>query len=283
MSNIILVAETGSDIPKSMAAEKNIYLVPMHVSMGGQILDDGSFPPAEVCQYYDKTGILPKTSGSSPGDFSKVFDAIHKQWPEKKILHLAYSAATTCSYQSALVAAEGRDYVASLDTKHVSVGQGSIVIRMAELLAQNPEMSLLEAVEIAKIFSAQAKMCFLPDDLEYLRAGGRVSNAVCLMGRLLNIHPRIEVVDGHLIGTKKHRGSMEKLVPALIHSYSQEQNLNRERLWLIHSVGLSESVRCAAEKTAFELNYKDVTWIDPGCVITTHGGPGAFGIVGFSS
>lgn len=45
-------------------------------------------------------------------------------------------------------------------------------------------------------------MCFIPDELEYLRAGGRVSNAVALCGKLLGIHPRIELLDGQLVATK---------------------------------------------------------------------------------
>jgi fatty acid-binding protein DegV len=37
-----------------------------------------------------------------------------------------------------------------------------------------------------------------------------------------------------------------------------------------------------AEKKAKDLGYQKVSWIKTGCVITTHGGPGAFGIAGYS-
>ena len=103
--NIVLVAETGSDITLEIAEEYGIYLVPMHISMGEETLDDGSFPSKEICAYYEQTGKVPKTSASSPHDFITVFDLIHELWPEKHILHLAYSAVTTCSYQNALLAA----------------------------------------------------------------------------------------------------------------------------------------------------------------------------------
>ena len=49
---IVLVAETGSDITPELAEEYGIFLVPMHVSMGDQTLDDGAFPPEDVCAYY---------------------------------------------------------------------------------------------------------------------------------------------------------------------------------------------------------------------------------------
>ena len=64
--SIILMAETGSDVTPELAKELGVLLVPMHVSMGDQTLDDGTFPPEEVCAYYDRTGTAPTTSGSTP-------------------------------------------------------------------------------------------------------------------------------------------------------------------------------------------------------------------------
>lgn len=206
MSQIILVAETGADIPPELAAQYNIRIVPMHVSFGSTTRDDGTFPSEEVCTYYDLTRELPKTSGSMPEDFTRVFDQIHMEYPEAHILHLAYSAVTTCSYHSAKIAAEGRDYVTSLDTKTVTIGQCAIVVRMARLLQAHPEWEIEQAVQSAEELIVRARMCFIPNELEYLRAGGRVSNAVALCGRLLGIHPLIEIQDGYLVATKKLRG-----------------------------------------------------------------------------
>lgn len=100
MSQIILLAETGSDIPADLAKKEGIELVPMHVSFGQTTKNDGSFPPSEVVSFYKETGILPKTSGSVPEDFTTVFDRIHAAHPDAQILYLAYSAVTTCSYHN---------------------------------------------------------------------------------------------------------------------------------------------------------------------------------------
>ena len=140
MSSIILIAETGSDVTPELAKEYGIHLVPMHVSLGETTLDDGAFPPEEVCAYYDQTGKVPRTSACNPEDFTVVLDEIHAKYPDKQILHLAYSAVTTCSYQNALIASEGRDYIRSVDTKHVSVGQAAVVLAVAQLLRDKPEL-----------------------------------------------------------------------------------------------------------------------------------------------
>lgn len=280
--NIVLLAETGSDLPQEIAERYGIALVPMHVTFGDVTLDDGTFPVEEICNYYEEHQKLPKTSGCSPEDFRVIFDAIHEKYPEKHVLHLAYSAVTTCSYQSALIAAEDRDYITSIDTKQVSAGQGIIVLKSAEMLEKHPDITIAEAVKMIDIFCEQARMIFIPEDLEYLRAGGRVSNVAFMGSRLLNLHPSIEIENGYLVAKKKYRGNMERITVKLFEEFTKRENLVKDHIWLLWSIGLSIEVKNMVEKTAKELGYKEITWIKTGCVITTHGGPGAFGIAGFT-
>lgn len=282
MSNIIILAESGSDLPKEIAKQYGIMLVSMHVTLGAVTLEDGSFPVEDIYSYYAEHKKLPKTSGCSPQDFIEIFDTIHDKWPEKHILHMAYSAVTTCSYQSALIASEGRDYVTSIDTRQVSAGQGAIVIQLAEMLKDRPDTSLSEAVEIAEKLCRQARMSFIPESLEYLKAGGRVSNAVFLGGRLLNIHPSIELDNGYLVAKKKYRGRMERVTIKLLEDFTQRENLIKDQVWFMWSLGMPNEVKSMVEMKAKELGFKKITWIQTGCVITSHAGPGAFGIAGFS-
>lgn len=279
---LLLMAETGADIPPELAEKYNIQIVPMHITFGAETKDDGSFPSEEICAFYDRTGILPKTSGSVPEDFTRAFDEAHEKWPQAEILHLAYSAATTCSYQSALIAAEGRGYVRSLDTGVACAGQGAVVLSLARLLEENPDWGMEEAAKAAESLIDRVRMCFIPDDLEYLRAGGRVSNAVALAGRVLGIHPLIEFVEGKLVATQKLRGKLLKLAPQLVRDYAARHDLGREELWLIWTPGFPDEVRAAVDAAAKELGFRTVTWIKSGGVITTHSGPSAFGVVGFA-
>ena len=283
MSKIILSAETGSDMPVALARELGVLLIPMHVSMGDETLDDGTFPATDVCAYYDRTGKIPTTSGSTPYDFEQIYDRVFSESPDARILHLAYSAVTTCSYHSGELAVEEKPYrnqVRLVDTKHVSVGQCAVVCAMAQWLESHPEATLDEAVAAAEEISSHTEMSFLPSNLDYLRAGGRCSNAVALVGNLLQLHPCIDIIDGRLIAGKKYRGQMAKVLPTLIREFDKKHNPKKDHLYLIHSPYLSEAVRKAAEDTVKELGYENFTWIPTGCVITCHGGPGAFGIVG---
>ena len=281
MKEYIIVAESGSDISKELAQEYGIYIVPMHVTFGSETKDDGTFLPEEVCNYYERTGKIPKTSGCNPADFIEIFNRVFKEHPECHIVYMAYSAVTTCSYQSAKVAAEDNPNISFIDTKQVSAGQCAAVIRMAQELRKHPEWTIKEAEEAAIRVSASVRMCFVPSNLDYLRAGGRVSNGTAICGNLLSIHPRIEVPDGYLRATKKYRGKMRKVVLSLIQDYIGEHILDKEEIWLGSTIGFAEELKGEAINLAHQLGFQKVNWLTIGGVITTHGGPNAFCMAGF--
>lgn len=278
MSEIIIVAETGSDVPAVEAAELGIELVPMHVSIGDRTIDDGTLDPAEMLEECRQLGVLPKTSGCTPGDFAEVFDRIHAEHPEAQILYIAYSAVTTCSYESARTAAEGRDYIDMFDTAHVTIGQGFVVTGAAHYLREHPEVTLAELKAYAEGLAQRTRMAFIPGDLGYLRAGGRLSNAAFLGATLLRIKPVIEIIDGRLVATKKLRGKMINVALELIDMMYARGPVDHERVFLVRSSGLPLQVQEAAEARLRELGFKEINWYDTRNVITSHCGPGSFAI-----
>ena len=155
-----------------------------------------------------------------------------------------------------------------------------MVLEVARFLEENPEATIEQAEAAANEAIAKVHMGFFPGDLEYLRAGGRVSNAAAMVGNLLGLHPCIEIIDGKLMAQKKYRGTLNKVVPKMIEDFTAKHTLDRSHLYLIDTPYLDEQVRALAEETAKKLGFASITWIKTGCVITCHGGPGAFGIVG---
>ena len=278
MSKIVIVAESGCDIPAEEARRLGIVIVPMHVTMGDATIDDGDLTPAEMLEQCRQMGVHPHTSGCMPGDFGPVFDRIHDEQPEAHILYLAYSAVTTCSYESAKIAAEGRDYVTMTDTGHVTIGQGFVVTGTAAWIAAHPEATVDEARAFADDLAHRVRMGFIPGDLGYLRAGGRLSNAAFFGATLLKIKPVIELVDGKLVATKKLRGSMTSAAVGLLDLLVAQGPTDLERIFFVRATGLPPVVQQAAEARAKELGFKHISWYETGNVITSHGGAGSFGV-----
>lgn len=76
---------------------------------------------------------------------------------------------------------------------------------------------------------------------------------------------------------------MKKIAPKLVQNFVEEQQLQRqEPFGLVYSEGLSMDTRSEVEALARTMGFQEILWVQTGCVVSTHGGPGAFGICGFS-
>lgn len=279
MGKYVLVVESGADATPELCERYGIMRVPMHVTIGGETVDDGEISPLEIYARCNELGQMPKTSGCSPADFEEVFDRIHAEHPDATILHLAYSEVTTCSHQSSKVAAEGRDYVRSMDTRFVSIGQSLIVVEVAKYIEAHPDATVEEIFAFAESVMDRVLLGFVPTDLAFLRAGGRLTNAAFIGAHLLKIKPCIEVTGGKFVATKKFRGSMLKCARAFLDHMLTKGDIDFSRIGLAYSVGLSEELRGEMEAYARELGFGEVTWTQVGGVISSHCGPTAFGAV----
>ena len=280
MNKYIITTESGSDISKELIERYNIFVVPMHVTMGKETLDDGSFDVSEVYHFYDRTGTLPKTSGSTPHDNSIVFEQIFHKYPDAHIIHVAYSAVTTVSYNSCQVAAQEFENIHIVDSKNVSGGLTAVVVATAQFIEKNPQSTPEEIIAFVEDVRERTRFVFLPQSLLYLKAGGRVSNAAYLGASLLSLHPTIVLKDGYLVADKKYRGRYTRCMKNTISDFFKQYDIEPTSLTIGGTAGLSEEYKQIAEATLNENGFTDPQWFTAGAVISSHGGPGAFGIIG---
>ena len=118
---------------------------------------------------------------------------------------LTISHKLSGTYQSACIAAEGRENIFVVDTMSASIGSG-ILARYAIDNAHLP------AGELAALLERRRQdVCIigLVDTLEYLKKGGRISKTAAFAGGLLNIHPVLTLTDGEVTIIGKARGSRQ--------------------------------------------------------------------------
>lgn len=280
MARIILTTESGADLPKSLAKKHNIHVVPMHVIMDGKDYLDGHLPVADIFDFYNRTKKIPSTAATNTHEYQEFFKSIRTEFPESVIIHIGYTSKASVSYQNALTAAEDVEDIYLLDALNVTGGLTAVVMYAAALLVEEPDINPVRLVEMIEAKVQKSRLAFLPGSLDFLRAGGRVSNMAYLGGALLKIKPCIELVDGKLMSTRKYRGKMEKVTESLFHDYLQQYNIDRQQIYFIYSIGLSETIKQRINEIAMEEGFKNSMWIEAGAMISTHSGPGGFGIAG---
>lgn len=280
MRNIILTTESGADLTESLIKHYPIRVVPMHVIMDDIDYRDGHFPVTDIFDYYDKTKKIPSTTSTNPNEYEALFSEIRQEHPDATIVHIGYTSKASSSFQNALIAGEEFENIHFIDALNVTAGLGAVVLYAAKLLEEKPDISLNDFITAIEQTVAKTRLSFLPGQLEYLRAGGRVSNAQYLGAQLFKIKPLIELVDGKLVSTKKYRGKMLRAVNDLLDDYFTRYQLDNSQLYLIYSIGLDDSIKEAVEASLIARGFPHFDWVQAGCVISCHCGPAAFGIAG---
>jgi DegV family protein with EDD domain len=280
MKKIILSTESGADLPIDLIEKHHVQVVPMHVVMDGKDYFDGSLPVKDIYDYYDRTKKIPSTTATNVHEYSEFFNKIKTDFPDCIIIHIGYTSKASSSFQNAVIATEDMQDILLIDALNVTGGLAAIVMYAVDLLEKEQTIEPLLLVDKINAVITKSKLAFVPGSLEFLRAGGRVSNLAYLGGALLKIKPRIELVDGKLVSTKKYRGKMDEVAIKLVEDYFNQYDINRDNLYLIYSVGLAENIKQRVDDIVKEKGFKSVKWIQAGAMISTHAGPGGFGIAG---
>ncbi len=280
MKRIILSTESGADLPKDLVEKHQIQVVPMHVIMDGKDYLDGELSVEEVFDFYDRTKTIPSTAATNTHEYQDLFTNIRLKFPESIIVHIGYTSKASASFQSAVIAAEDFDDLFLVDALNVTGGLGAVVMYAANLLEEEPEISHEHLIAKIESIVSKTRLAFLPGSLDFLKAGGRVSNIAYIGGALLKIKPCIELKEGKLVSTRKYRGKMDIVAEKLLRDYLNEYNIDRKQLYLIYSIGLDEQIKKRLEEIAKETGFENVRWMQAGAMISTHAGPGGFGIAG---
>ena len=280
MTKYIITTESGSDLPKEYVDRYNVQIIPMHVTMGNETMPDGSFEVEKAFQFYDETGTLPKTSGTTPDDNMNKFTEIREKYPEAHIIHIGYSAVTTVSFNAAHIAAEDFENIHLVDAKNVTLGLSSIVIATAQFIDDNPEVTPEEIIAYVEDVRDRTRLVFLPKTLLYLKAGGRVSNLAFHGANLLKLHPTIVLEDGYLVSGKKYRGSFERCLNKMLTDYFTENDIDPATVLVGGAPGVTDAHKETVFNYLAENNVPSQNWYQTGAVISSHGGPGAIGISG---
>jgi DegV family protein with EDD domain len=280
MRRIILTTESGADLPEELADKHNVQVVPMHVIMDGQDYLDGTLPVTDIYDYYERTKKIPSTTSTNSHEYLEFFKKIKSDFPDCIIIHIGYTSKASSSFQNAIIATEELEDIFLIDALNVTGGLTAIVMYAVTLLENEPSIDPAQFVVMIESKVPKSRLAFVPGSLEFLRAGGRVSNLAYLGGALLKIKPRIELMDGNLVSTKKYRGKMEMVSEKLFRDYLGQYNMDKEQLYLIYSIGLDEKIKQRMDEIAKETGFKNVTWIQAGAMISTHAGPGGIGIAG---
>ena len=278
---ILITTESSCDIPVGLLRERGIHTVAFSVNFPDHAAADNSIPVEEIFSFFERTHTIPKTSAANPDQYTVFWEGLLDENPDAEILHVGYSSACSCSFQNAVIGREDcrhPEKIRLVDSLNVSCGLGCLTMKAAELRDACPEDTLEALARRLEAFVPKARMVFVPNRLDFLAAGGRVSNAAALGAAILRLKPRIDIIKGELIAGRKYRGTMPRVVPHMLSDFLRGREFELSHAYLIHAAGADEEALETLRTRLREHGFRHIYDWDLGCVMTVHGGKGAVGV-----
>ena len=195
------------------------------------------------------------------------------------LIHFNISQKSSVSHNVAKAAAEkfgGK--VRVVDSMALSSGQGLLVMKACDMRDEGKSVDEIErAVNTLKL---RTNTSFVPDSLDYLHKGGRVSGMVNLAAGLFKIHPLIKMENGQLVPGKKYKGKMNVLIKQYIDDLKETYpKYDKTRCFVTHSSADRELVDTAIAKVKEVFEFDEVIETVAGSIITSHCGKGTLGVL----
>lgn len=280
MRDYIIATSSTSDLPRTWLDEHQIPFIPYTFTVGDRLCEDDCREESRQAIYEGmRRGDRLKTSMINEFIYYDFFKELLDTG--KDVIFLDMSKKMSVSFANANKAAdmirpeypEQRLYV--MDTLCISGGLGLLVEHMIRLKEAGADFD--EAVAWGEENKLKIAHRFTVDDLNYLKAGGRVSNASALVGSMLNIKPVLYVPDGGTLDVaKKVRGrkaALSAILGGILHDLSLIDPTGTEfHILQADCRADAEWVRDEVKKAYPQVGRITITSL--GVVIGAHCGPG---------
>lgn len=211
-----IMVDSGCDISQEFIEQYDIKVLRLKVFYGDRMYSDGlDIDPLEVYRRFPQE--IPTTSTPNMYEVSELVNEIKSEGYEK-IIGITISSGLSGTYNAVAMAFEEEDIETfAFDTKNISIGAGLLAMWAAKKLSEGWTFEAVKHGLNDKI--NDSKVFFYMDTLDYLRKGGRISPAVAIVGKALNLKPIISCNEkGTYYTVSKIRGQhkgLEKLMDSL--------------------------------------------------------------------
>lgn len=227
---IALLTDSCADLSPRLAAENNIFIVPLRIlCKDGEYSDGVDIHNADIYRRL-QAGELPRTSLPSGEAVGAVFEKIAGAGYDGVIAVMLSSGLSGTFNLVRLMAEECRQLtVRVFDSISGSLGMGLTVLQLAEDIRNGMDWDTLVERRTPQLI-ANTFPFFSVDTLEYLQKGGRIGKVTAAAGTLLQIKPIITFApDGQLQSIAKVRGRnqvIEKLVAMAVKNCGDHRKYN---------------------------------------------------------
>ena len=265
-----VVTDSTADLPDEWRTRYGIEVVPLKVIFGNETFRDRVDMTDE--QFFQRLAVatkLPTTSAPSPGEFADVYRRLAESYEGCISIHLGAQLSATA--ESARVGAQSVEgfRVEVIDSETVTMP----IAFLCKVAAESESLDAAKAAVEERV--PKCRVLALLDTLRYLEMGGRLSRAGAMIGTLLDLKPLLLVADREIKPVDRVR-TRSRAIPRMVEYFRGD--LPVEHVAVMHAQAPEEADTIAA-RLRDQLPGQEIVVGKIGCVLGTHTGPKALGVV----
>ena len=278
---IIISCDTTVALRKEYIQQNNYYVIPLNAIADGVEYHDTVDIDANKLSELMRKGAKISTSTPSIGEIEDYFDNVFKETNADTIIHFTISSDLSSMFSLFTTVCKEKygDKVIVVDSKSICTYIEQQV-KYATYLVENTTLSASEIVaKINEELTGTGDLVFIPDSLEYLKRGGRISGAVATIANFIGVVPVLTFNNG-VVGKKGVTRTAQK---AMLTAY-REWEANIKDFETDYELILLYSDENVMEKANKLLAYihefvtkREISVSQISLNVIAHTGPGTFG------
>lgn len=279
MPKVKVVVDSTADIPRNLADELDIGVVPLTVHFGDTAYVDWlELTPLEFYDLLATSPDHPYTTPPAVEQFQTVYDEALRQGQDVVSLHISGGLSETVEIARRAAAglkATGR--VEVVDSRVVSMALALPALAAARAAQAGAPLEEVASEAAAVVAASRGKAFFAVDTLDYLARNGRIGRAQAILGALLAVKPVLCFEDGVVAPYEKVRGD-KKVIPRLVDLVRELSGSGRPKVMGIVQANCLDKAVALRDAVVKAVDPAEVLICELGAVVGTHGGPGTIGL-----
>jgi len=269
---IKIIVDSGSSIKQSEAKKYDVDILPLKILMGEkEYLDDVDLSVDNFYEEFLKTKKMPKTSLPNLEDAENIVSKYTKSGYD--VIFLTISSGISGAFNAMRLLFQDNPHVRVIDSK-LAVGGIRLLVEEANRY-KNESLDFVE--EKINALIPRVKILAIPEKLDYLLKGGRLSPLSWLVGTFLQLKPIISFKDGKVVAETKKLGIKNSMVyiKQELDRLGVDENYPIIASYTYKDDNLQKLISMTSEDQKAQMKVFDN--LDP--AIACHWGPNAFGFI----
>lgn len=193
---IIVSCDTTIAMSKSKIDELGLNVIPLNtIADGVEYHDTVDIDAEKLCELM-RNGAKISTSTPTIGEIEEYFDRLFEETKADVIIHFTISSKLSSMFSLFTTVCEERygDKVKVIDSHSICCFMANQVLYAKQLVEEGLDVN--EIIEKVSELKDKESVIFIPESLEYLKRGGRISPAVATIANLIGVLPILTFKDG---------------------------------------------------------------------------------------